>query len=170
MHYSVLYLCFHKTFWIKKKKIEIEKIAYITKALDLSSEEAQVFWPLYNKYSDKKNEINIKRMKEFAKVKDNRSSLTEKEIGSIINKQLKMEQEILDLKVNYNKEFQKVISNTQISKLYHAELEFRKKLLRRMSKGIGHNNLLNKEYSPHISRVRESLVVYQIQVDIFILI
>ena len=118
----------------KREKIEIEKIAYITKALDLSSEEAQVFWPLYNKYSDKKNEINIKRMKEFAKVKDNRSSLTEKEIGSIINKQLKMEQEILDLKVNYNKEFQKVISNTQISKLYHAELEFRKKLLRRISK------------------------------------
>ena len=47
---------------------------------------------------------------------------------------LKDLQEILDLKVNYNKEFQKVISNTQISKLYHAELEFRKKLLRRISK------------------------------------
>ena len=79
----------------KREKIEIEKIAYITKALDLSSEEAQVFWPLYNKYSDKKNEINIKRMKEFAKVKDNRSSLTEKEIGSIINKQLKWNKKFL---------------------------------------------------------------------------
>ena len=64
-----------------------------------------------------------------------------------------MEQEILDLKVNYNKEFQKVISNTQISKLYHAELEFRKNSLEECQKGIGHNNLLNKEYSPHISRV-----------------
>ena len=127
----------------KREKIEIEKIAYITKALNLSSEEAQVFWPLYNKYSDKKNEIDIKRMKEFAKVKDNRSSLTEKEIGSIINKQLKMEQEILDLKVNYNKEFQKVISNTQISKLYHAELEFRKNSLEEYQKGIGHNNYIN---------------------------
>ena len=72
----------------KREKIEIEKIAYITKSLDLSSEEAQVFWPLYNKYSDKKNEINKKRIKEFAKVKDNRSSLTEKEIGSIIANQI----------------------------------------------------------------------------------
>ena len=36
----------------KRKKIEIQKIAFITKALDLSSEEAQVFWPVYNNFSD----------------------------------------------------------------------------------------------------------------------
>ena len=61
----------------KREKIEIEKIAYITKALDLSSEEAQVFWPLYNKYSDKKNEgenrisfyINLKKVS-AEKIKD----------------------------------------------------------------------------------------------------
>ena len=31
---------------------------------------------------------------------------------------------------------------------------FVKNSLEEYQKGIGHNNLLNKEYSPHISRVR----------------
>ena len=117
----------------KRDKIERKKIAFITKELDLSSEEAQAFWPIYNSYSDKKEELNKKRIKEFNKMEENRSSLTEKEIGYIIDNQFKIAQEALDLRVNYNKEFQKVISNSQISQLFQAELEFRKKLLRIIS-------------------------------------
>jgi hypothetical protein len=33
-------------------RIEALKIAYLTKKLNLSTEEAQKFWPIYNKYSD----------------------------------------------------------------------------------------------------------------------
>ena len=119
----------------KRKKIESQKIAFITKALDLSSEEAQVFWPVYNDFSDEMKTIREKRREVFSKARKNRSSLTEKEIGIIIDERLKMEQESLDLKVKYNKEFQKVISNKQISALYHAEEEFKKELLHRIKKG-----------------------------------
>ena len=59
-------------------------------------------------------------------MEENRSSLTEKEIGNIIDNQFKIAQEALDLRVNYNKEFKKVISNSQISQLFQAELEFQK--------------------------------------------
>ena len=119
----------------KRKKIESQKIAFITKALDLSSEEAQVFWPVYNNFSDEMKIIKKKRREVFSKARKNRSSLTEKEIGIIIDERLKMEQETLDLKVKYNKEFQEVISNKQISALYHAEEEFKKELLHRIKKG-----------------------------------
>ena len=119
----------------KRKKIESQKIAFITKALDLSSEEAQVFWPVYNDFSDEMKTIRKKRKEVYSKARKNRSSLTEKEIGIIIDERLKMEQETLDLKVKYNKEFQEVISNKQISALYHAEEEFKKELLHRIKKG-----------------------------------
>ena len=119
----------------KRKKIEIQKIAFITKALDLSSEEAQVFWPVYNNFSDEMKTIKERRREVFSKARKNRHLLTEKEIGNIIDERLKMEQEILDLKVKYNKEFQKVISNKQIAALYHAEEEFKKELLNRIKKG-----------------------------------
>ena len=119
----------------KRKKIESQKIAFITKALDLSSEEAQVFWPVYNDFSDEMKTIRKKRKEVYSKARKNRSSLTEKEIGIIIDERLKMEQETLDLKVKYNKELQEVISNKQISALYHAEEEFKKELLHRIKKG-----------------------------------
>ena len=79
--------------------------------------------------------IKERRRELFSKARENRSLLTEKEIGNIIDERLKMEQEILDLKVKYNKEFQKVISNKQIAALYHAEEEFKKELLNRIKKG-----------------------------------
>jgi len=71
----------------KRKKIESQKIAFITKALDLSSEEAQVFWPVYNDFSDEMKTIRKKRREVFSKARKNRSSLTEKEIGIIIEKE-----------------------------------------------------------------------------------
>ena len=63
-------------------------------------------------------------------MEENRSSLTEKEIGYIIDNQFQIAQEALDLRVNYNKEFQKVISNSQISQLFQAELNFEKNFLK----------------------------------------
>ncbi|MCX6186302.1 MAG: hypothetical protein NTU43_04785, partial [Bacteroidetes bacterium] len=35
-----------------KDKIETMKIGFITQKLNLTSEEAQKFWPVYNKFSD----------------------------------------------------------------------------------------------------------------------
>jgi len=36
-----------------KERIKAYKTAYITEQLDLSSAEAEVFWPVYNKYEKK---------------------------------------------------------------------------------------------------------------------
>ena len=119
----------------KRKKIEIQKIAFITKSLDLSSEEAQVFWPVYNNFSDEMKSIKEKIRENMSSMRKDRSSLTEKQVGEIMEQKFKMEQMVLDIKVKFNKEFQKVISNQQIAALYHAEKEFKKELLNRIKKG-----------------------------------
>ena len=119
----------------KRKKIEIQKIAFITKSLDLSSEEAQVFWPVYNNFSDEMKSIKEKIRDNMSSMKKDRSSLTEKQVGEIMEQKFKMEQMVLDIKVKFNKEFQKVISNKQIAALYHAEKEFKKELLNKIKKG-----------------------------------
>ena len=119
----------------KRKKIEIQKIAFITKSLDLSSEEAQVFWPVYNNFSDEMKSIKETIRENMSSMRKDRSSLTEKQVGEIMEQKFKMEQMVLDIKVKFNKEFQKVISNKQIAALYHAEKEFKKELLNRIKKG-----------------------------------
>jgi len=48
----------------RHEQIQAMKIAYITERLDLSSEEAEKFWPIYNDYNDKKGEI-LHEIREF---------------------------------------------------------------------------------------------------------
>jgi hypothetical protein len=38
-------------------RIEALKIAYLTRKLNLTTEEAQKFWPVYNKYADELRKV-----------------------------------------------------------------------------------------------------------------
>ena len=39
------------------EKLETQRVAFITNRLDLTTEEATKFWPLYNEYSKKRFEL-----------------------------------------------------------------------------------------------------------------
>ena len=48
----------------KREKIEAMKVSFLTQKIDLNSKEAQVFWPLYNDYSDKVQALRKLKRKE----------------------------------------------------------------------------------------------------------
>ena len=111
----------------KREKIEVQKIAFITKQLDFTPEEAQKFWPVYNQFSDSRKQLH-KQHKENRKDIDN---LSDREIEKLIDNHIILDQKELDLKKKYHAEFKKVLSNKKVIKLYHAEHMFKKDLLRR---------------------------------------
>ena len=41
-----------------KDKINAQKVAYITRELDLTPQEAQQFWPVYNEFETQRKAIN----------------------------------------------------------------------------------------------------------------
>ena len=86
-------------------RIEALKIAYLTKKLNLSTEEAQKFWPIYNKYADevKKTRIEARQNKET---------------------EIKIEEKILNIRKKYNDEFVKALSTEKTNTLFRAEKEF----------------------------------------------
>lgn len=88
--------------------IEALKIAYITKQLELTPDEAQKFWPVYNGYSDE-----IK--KAHQELKQDEVAFEEKKVA-IMKK--------------YKEEFKKVFTNNdkRINKCFKVEPEFRKAL------------------------------------------
>ncbi|HCH46042.1 MAG TPA: hypothetical protein DEV63_16635, partial [Algoriphagus sp.] len=47
-----------------RQKLEDAKIAFISTRLDLSPEQAQKFWPLYNQYSNQR-EANLRKLAEL---------------------------------------------------------------------------------------------------------
>jgi Spy/CpxP family protein refolding chaperone len=54
----------------KKENIEAMKIAFITNKLELSPEEAQKFWPVYNQYNEKLKDLRKKRRQDEREAKN----------------------------------------------------------------------------------------------------
>jgi len=116
---------------ILKDKIESQKIAYITNELSLTATEAQQFWPIYNEFSDKNEEV----VKAFRKnnIEDknvNPETISDKEAMDMADDQIIQAQKILDVRKKYHIEFKKVLPPKKLLKLYQAERDFKKFLLK----------------------------------------
>ncbi|MDF2187220.1 hypothetical protein [Paraflavitalea sp. CAU 1676] len=86
-------------------RVEALKIAYITQKLNLSPDEAQKFWPIYNKYAA-----------EIRKVKVDGRLNKENEID--------IEEKLLTIRKKYNTEFAKAISPEKVNAFFKAEKDF----------------------------------------------
>ena len=87
------------------RRLEAVKIAYLTRRLDLSPEEAQRFWPIYNQYSDE-----MLRARQDAKL-NNTPEIT-------------LEENLLNIRKKYNVEFNKALPPDKVNNFYRAEKEF----------------------------------------------
>jgi hypothetical protein len=112
-----------------------EKIAYFTDIIDLTANEAQVFWPVYNEYEKMKWELVKERreiddsLKEFlTKMNDEEFIELSKKIASFHSKEGKLDEE-------YNEKFLKILPPEKVIKLYMAELHFRNNMLRKYRRG-----------------------------------
>lgn len=86
-------------------RLEAYKIAYLTKKLNLTPEEAQRFWPIYNKYQQE--------------IKSTRTNLRSNRPDEI-----EMEEKMLNIRKKYNTEFSKALNPDKVNTLFRSEKEF----------------------------------------------
>jgi hypothetical protein len=113
----------------KNEKIEVLKIGFITEKLALTSKEAELFWPIYNKFEQ---EIKIVRRKqrELTKAFKLKAKPTEQEADKYINEQLLLKQIEIDAIKKYIPEFKKILPTVKVAKLLSIEQEFKIQLLK----------------------------------------
>jgi len=115
-----------------KEKIKALKIAHITSKLDLSSEEAQRFWPVYNEFEAKMEKFHQEKRADRKKHKEGTTELSDAALEKIIDNHLIREQKELDVKKAYHTKFKTVLPIQKVAKLYRAEHSFKKDLLKKM--------------------------------------
>lgn len=113
----------------KHEKIEAQRIAFITKELDLTPAEAKIFWPVYNEYNSKRHELRNSSHNSDDLTKEEIEKLTEKEASQILEAQITEVQKYLDLRKEYHTKFKSVLPAVKVLKLYNAEREFQKMLI-----------------------------------------
>ncbi len=111
-----------------KQRFKCEKVAFITSGMDLTVEEAQQFWPLYNKYDAIFDSIGEARRQNF-KRKDcieNLDKMTDAKAGDIISKSFECDAQELQTRRRYHEELSKLFPQKKILLYYHLEHEFRR--------------------------------------------
>ena len=115
----------------KREQIKALKIAFITNELDLTPDEATKFWPLYNAFEEKQQEIRFRKMKNFMERLDDEdyTKLSEKEAATMLTQLESSEEEMFQYKKKFIANLKTVISPLKILKLKKAEEDFSRKLL-----------------------------------------
>jgi len=113
----------------KREKVEAMKVAFFTNKLDLTPEEAKVFWPVYNAYQDELMGLRETRRNEMFAMRDSTKNLTDKDYEKIVDGEITFRQSELDLMKKYQPQLRKTLPIKKLAKLERAEDEFKRELL-----------------------------------------
>jgi len=121
------------------EKYQSMKVSYMTDKLNLTPEEAQIFWPVYNEFDKKRFEIHKRSHDVGKKIHDNIDKYTEKDYRNFITDMENQELAELNLAKEYNKKFLKILSAKKVVMIGSLEKDFRFKMLREF-RGKGNKN------------------------------
>jgi len=114
------------------EKIQAFKVAYLTKHLDLTPQEAQQFWPLYNEMEKKINVLKNSHKKKIQEMTPRLSKFSDKEIEELVDSEIVFKQKELDIKKAYHSKYKTVLPIRKVAKLYRSEEQFKRELLKRI--------------------------------------
>lgn len=112
----------------KQEKIKALEIAYIAKELDLTTEEAQKFWPVYNDYTREVNALIADRKRKMQELRGRTRDDSTAEAA--LDKELGYERKMLEIRTRYKDRFMKVLPARKVGMVYKAERDFRNLMIR----------------------------------------
>lgn len=111
-----------------KEKLETARIAFITSRLDLTPDQAQKFWPVFNQFS----EVRETKLKEISSLmRTNDESLSEVEAKSRVEKKFKLQRELITQEEKFVDHLTGIIDYNQILKLNGLNREFARHVYQR---------------------------------------
>lgn len=120
----------------RKDKVETMHIAYLTQKLDLTTDEAEKFWPVYNQYKADMDQLRKQRMDNVEAVKKagGIDNMSDEDVKKLIAAETDIETRQLELRKQYVAKFQQVIPIRKVAKFFVAEDGFKRYLLNQLSK------------------------------------
>jgi len=117
----------------RNDKIKALKTAFITERLDLSSAEAEKFWPIFNAHEKKIEALRKNERREILiKLNGGMDAMTEAEASSLIDKSIAFREKELGHRKQLIQELRSVISAKKLIRLVKTENDFKRRLLERM--------------------------------------
>lgn len=125
----------------KTQELKFQKIAFFTDKIGLTSEEAQVFWPIYNEYWDKKSEIITNRKKHMTYFAEKCNDMSNNEMIKYADQYIQYELNLSELLDAYHKKFKEILPIEKVMRIYMADYEFKNYLLNRIREKGNKDNI-----------------------------
>jgi hypothetical protein len=128
------------------EKLNAYKIAFFTKRMNLTSQEAEKFWPVYNELQDKKFRIHQEKVLLNRNFNQNGAVMTDKELTEAGDKYIALEVQEASLSQEFHSKFKAVLPPAKIIRLYQAENQYKLQLLSELQdrKQRGRGNLMQR--------------------------
>lgn len=107
-----------------KQRLKAQRVAFITERIDLTPEEAEKFWPMYNQFEKDKLAIQ-KKYKRQARL----TEMTDEQLEKHMEDTFTRDQEVLDLEKTYFQKFKKIIPIKKVAMFQVAEREFKRSIV-----------------------------------------
>lgn len=123
-----------------REKLDAYKIAFFTKRLNLTPQEAEKFWPVYNEFQNKRIALQTERMQLNRNVNTNELNMSEKEMIEAGDKLISLQVQEANLAMDYHKKFKEILSPVKVIRLYQAENQYRLQLLNELKQNQPQRN------------------------------
>lgn len=109
----------------RNEKIQALRVSFISQKLNLTVEEAQKFWPLYNAYQDELEVVRKEKLQVLKGVKDQLVYMTDEQASVLLDKHVSNEVKEAELLKKYAVTFKTVLPVKKVVMLFKAEEQFK---------------------------------------------
>ena len=114
--------------WMNRsERVRAQRVAYLTQRLQLTTTEAQQFWPVFTEYENARRELT-RRLRPGGREEE----LTEAQAEDFLDQQLELEAQLLELRREYVAKFRQILPAKKVVMLPRADREFKRELLQRL--------------------------------------
>lgn len=110
-------------------RLEAFRIGYFTDRMALTTEEARLFWPVYDAYQAEEKALKIEVQTFQRRMRLGMDAMSDKELDASLDKFLAFKQKEFDLAKKYKEKFKEVLPIRKVVAFFRAEQEFNRTLL-----------------------------------------
>lgn len=113
----------------RKEQIERLRVAFISEELNLSTEEAQVFWPVFNTFQDQRRQLD-KDIRRSIRQLEEKAPLSEQDVLRLNKKVSENRRSIIRIEEQLIIDLMPILGPERTLKLMSIESEFKKRILK----------------------------------------
>jgi hypothetical protein len=123
----------------KRQQLEAFQVAFITRRLSLTPNEAKLFWPVYDSYKAEleKNKREMRRRQLSAR--GNFYQMSDAELEELADALMENQKKEYDIRARYHEQFKEVLPIRKVVLLYKAETDLNRELLKKIQESRRNN-------------------------------